>query len=287
MASMSTVVYTEDDGTPVTLADCMAELDAINAANGIRLDGKEFSPSHDASVRTRYAKPGQRSGNGIVRLVSPGQVKFMKFLLETRDISKLVRLPGSEDIEKMSLKGATDLIDRLLGCPELPKDQWPVRKATEGQVKYIESLMAKKGIPHGPRPTSEILFDEVSEIISMLKEIPDEVREVAKLEAGMYLTPDGTMYRVKPSREGRLYAQRVEVYEVEGDRTTVSFVYEAGAIRKLTPEMRMTIEQAMAFGIRTGVCLDCGRELTVKESVERGIGPICYAKRWQPADGEW
>lgn len=32
---------------------------------------------------------------------------------------------------------------------------------------------------------------------------------------------------------------------------------------------------ALAYGHRTGCCSICKRELTVKESVERGIGPIC------------
>jgi hypothetical protein len=35
---------------------------------------------------------------------------------------------------------------------------------------------------------------------------------------------------------------------------------------------------AVAFGRRTGNCSCCGRLLTVKESVDRGIGPICYGK---------
>lgn len=32
---------------------------------------------------------------------------------------------------------------------------------------------------------------------------------------------------------------------------------------------------AIAYGRRTGNCAICGRELTVTESIERGIGPIC------------
>ncbi len=32
---------------------------------------------------------------------------------------------------------------------------------------------------------------------------------------------------------------------------------------------------AVAFGRRTGACSCCGRELTDKDSVARGIGPIC------------
>jgi hypothetical protein len=36
---------------------------------------------------------------------------------------------------------------------------------------------------------------------------------------------------------------------------------------------------AKAYGLRTGSCSICGRELTNRESIDRGIGPIC-ADRW-------
>lgn len=41
---------------------------------------------------------------------------------------------------------------------------------------------------------------------------------------------------------------------------------------------RNPIEAAALFGTTTGTCGICHRQLTVEESVERGIGPVCYAK---------
>jgi hypothetical protein len=38
-------------------------------------------------------------------------------------------------------------------------------------------------------------------------------------------------------------------------------------------------EAVKAYGLRTGNCAICNRELTDPESVERGIGPIC-AEKW-------
>ena len=38
------------------------------------------------------------------------------------------------------------------------------------------------------------------------------------------------------------------------------------------------LSEAVAYGRRTGNCACCGRELTVKESIDRGIGPICFEK---------
>lgn len=41
---------------------------------------------------------------------------------------------------------------------------------------------------------------------------------------------------------------------------------------------------AVAYGQRTGNCCLCGRELTNKESVQYGIGPICMEKvGWLPS----
>ncbi|TDW21041.1 hypothetical protein EV128_12210 [Rhizobium azibense] len=39
-------------------------------------------------------------------------------------------------------------------------------------------------------------------------------------------------------------------------------------------------EVAKAYGIRTGICSCCGRELTDPESIAAGIGPIC-ATKWE------
>lgn len=46
----------------------------------------------------------------------------------------------------------------------------------------------------------------------------------------------------------------------------------------LTPEARLTREQAAHFGHTFGRCIRCDAELTDPESVERGIGPICAKK---------
>ena len=37
----------------------------------------------------------------------------------------------------------------------------------------------------------------------------------------------------------------------------------------------MTLEAALAFTIKYGVCARCGRWLKAAENVERGIGPVC------------
>lgn len=105
-------------------------------------------------------------------------------------------------------------------------------------------------------------------------------------EAGMYRTPEGDIYKVQVAvhGSGNLYAKHLvlgELYEDEdGDHLPrkVTFEYESGALRKLTPEMRMTLEEAKAFGALYGTCCVCGRTLTNEVSIEAGIGPICSGR---------
>lgn len=99
----------------------MADMDAALVEQG--LDPAKYRDPSDgkgSAERTRYATPGTACGRGVVRLLSPKQVAFIKRLMVERDTSNLTRLPGSENIERMSLRGASDLIEKLLACPEPP-----------------------------------------------------------------------------------------------------------------------------------------------------------------------
>ena len=94
-------------------------------------------------------------------------------------------------------------------------------------------------------------------------------------EAGMY-RKDGVVFRVRKTREGnRFYALR---YVPEGADAKARFVYEGGAIRRLSADDRLTLAEAQELGHQWGQCCVCGAELTDPKSVVRGIGPVC-AKR--------
>ncbi len=51
------------------------------------------------------------------------------------------------------------------------------------------------------------------------------------------------------------------------------FQYAQGAINKIKPEDKMSLEEAKEFGHLYGVCCVCGRTLTNESSIEAGIGP--------------
>lgn len=236
-----------------------------------RVMAKTYDMYGVGSVRTRYAKPGQSLGHGKrVRKVSEKQVRFMRHLFATRDTSKLTRLPGSEDIENMSLRGARDLIECLLECPELPGTPTEPM-ATEKQVAFAASLATRKGRDVGD--LSAYTRREISALIEELKATPDEVPE---LEQGMYRRDD-VIYKVQRAvhGSGNLYAKQL-VMDDEG----AHFEYAPGMVHKLTADDKLTLDEAKEFGALYGVCCACSKTLTDEESISKGIGPVCERKHF-------
>lgn len=90
-----------------------------------------------------------------------------------------------------------------------------------------------------------------------------------QLTVGVYENNIGVFRVVKSQSSSRLYAKRL---------IGSQWVYAAGAIAKIKPETKLTLEAAKAYGRKTGRCIICQAELTDPKSVEAGIGPVC-AKR--------
>lgn len=97
------------------------------------------------------------------------------------------------------------------------------------------------------------------------------------VEPGMYSLPDGTIVKVQNAvhGSGRPYAKRLVVTPGE---TKGTFVYEAGLLRAVSPEMRLTADAASAFGHLYGMCCVCAATLTDERSIAAGIGPVCAGR---------
>lgn len=165
------------------------------------------------------------------------------------------------------------------------------RGATDGQLSYLADLARDREYA-GTIPAG-LSFDAASKLIDELKLLPWRDRApvarvaapVADVEPGMYLR-DGVIYRAQRSRtSGRVYAK---VGHIESDAVrdpsgaivtpaVVRFEFEPGAVALLTPEHRMTFDQAREFGAVHGVCV-YGHPLTDPLSVAAGIGPVCARK---------
>lgn len=116
-------------------------------------------------------------------------------------------------------------------------------------------------------------------------------------EDGMYRIADGTIFKVQWNRASgdgrRLYAKMLLIF-IDGEKHTrptkataelwdkerdsIQFEYAPGAIFLLSPEDRMTKEEAREFGALYGTCIRCGRTLTLEESIDRMMGKTCAGK---------
>lgn len=91
-------------------------------------------------------------------------------------------------------------------------------------------------------------------------------------EVGMYRN-GGNIYRVRWNRAGTaLYALR---FVPEATTKSERLAYETGAIKRLSANDRLTVQEAEEIGALYGICCVCGAELTDAKSVQRGIGPVC------------
>jgi hypothetical protein len=99
---------------------------------------------------------------------------------------------------------------------------------------------------------------------------------VGRVEDGIYRTADGVIWKVQTSQtSGHPYAKRLHVDEPGRPGT---FVFTPGAVNRLRPDQRLTLEDAKAFGDLYGMCCVCGRVLTDEKSIAAGIGPICAGR---------
>jgi hypothetical protein len=143
--------------------------------------------------------------------------------------------------------------------------------ASPRQISFLNTLADERGYDFGDRKPEGLTVREASELIEFLLAMPKPASRVAfvELEVGMYRLSNGDIYRVQRSREsGRLYAKKL-------DWANNSFVFESGAMRLLTADDRMTLDEAKAWGVETGICCVCSAFLTDPRSVEAGIGPVC------------
>lgn len=95
---------------------------------------------------------------------------------------------------------------------------------------------------------------------------------VNKLGAGegFYMNNLG-VFKIQKTQRGYLFAKKL-------NRETGDFEGAPGAVNRIRPETRMTLEQAAGYGKLYGRCIACGAKLTDEVSIAAGIGPICGAR---------
>ena len=94
--------------------------------------------------------------------------------------------------------------------------------------------------------------------------------EIAAVTVGFYLQ-NGNVYKVRRSQAGYLYAM---VRSVDG------WDMARGMMRVLKATDKIDAQQAVKFGLTTGICIFCNAELDDNDGLGKrcGVGPVCSRK---------
>lgn len=224
-------------------------------------------------------------GTFQVHYASPKQTAFIKALMDRKDLTALegsvtidvARLREQVAKTQVNKKAASAIIDRLLALPDAaPVAQAaPAAKPAARRNRYgakcircnvwIEAeggLLAKDA-------NGKWAADHEGDCPA--KAATPTRRELTRDDAGVYVLPNGDLVRVYFGQQsGRMLAKKA---------TPTGLEYVGQADRVLVEgSRRATAEETGAWGKTTGTCACCGLALDDPESVDRGIGPVCYAK---------
>lgn len=231
----------------------------------------------------------QTPGNGVVAdPASDKQIAFVTSLIRQHDTSKIGTFPRRtldqiQRGEEVSKRRASSLIEVLRRQPkiqaEIHQADTPAGpSASPAQLGFLRTLCAEQGEEIRTSYTKQEASDEITRLLEN-RDKP-QVRTSGRItEDGMYIKDD-VVYKVQIAKNGsgRLYAKQLIEHKAENGNSSWSFEYAAGAINRLNPADKMSLEQAQEFGKLYGVCCRCAADLTDEESIARGMGPICAGK---------
>jgi hypothetical protein len=183
----------------------------------------------------------------------------------------------------MGVKGASALIEKLLGCPfkgtNSPVETVAVTNgipATDKQIAFIKTLADRKGF-NLAESLSGLTKQSASRMIETLLSMADKPRPVAIKAVTSTVELSEGMYSVG-TKIFKVYYNQAHTRLLAKELIDGSFEYQGMASRFVKATDRMTIEQAKAYGQVTGTCCVCSRRLTDENSISNGIGPICESK---------
>jgi len=232
---------------------------------------------------TTHRKGGSRGANGYgeyqVRYASDRQKQFINNLLITKEVPSEFDFTG-QSLDTLNVQGAKDLITYLL---QLPNKAGIVIPPTEKQLQFAQALVTSKeggqGLlanvlqSRGVHELSQLSRSDVSAIINSLKLVKDAPMKIT--EVGAYLL-DGTIYSIRQASESKKWS--VWTYSDEVKKYVRNDVATKEILKKVEPTDRLTLELAIKYSAQVGICVHCGRTLTLLKSVAGGMGAICAKK---------
>ena len=228
-------------------------------------------------MTTKHKQGGTRGGNQYgsyqVRFASPRQINFIKKLLERKQHNLVV------DEATLNVQGAGELITKLL---MLPDKQGFVQYASDKQVKFAESLAQKKDkglelVNDVLQSNNAVSLDKldvraISNLISELKAKEDKKAQITEVGAYLY---EGVVYSIRKNQYGRFVAW---TFNPEIKKYERNYPATKNLLPLIQPSNRLTLEQAIKYSAHTGLCVHCGRTLTLLKSVASGMGAWCAKK---------
>lgn len=224
-------------------------------------------------------------------------------------------------------KGNHDTVDQVVACyrqandtPLPERSRAPQRsteqKATPKQVRYAESLLARRPSIKPEKPVKLMDRREISIFIDFVKSKPLENTNARDLDyqPGADITgdvpPDGRYTVVMPDgrrtirfhtpQQGNFAGQRLVKYltgaDNDSDYTAIGKVVDGGVSlwQRFRVQPERLVIRAVSFLLKSGKeewasagetyalessnCYRCGRTLTVPASIHRGLGPDCAGK---------
>jgi hypothetical protein len=218
----------------------------------------------------------------IVKPASPKQLKWLRDLLNSKDYSTF-------PAEWVAVCDAMrDRMNKL------------VNDGYEAGAIQVELEMAGK---------PPITHDDFQKLLPKLQEAPKAtdkvtVTKVTEAQPGSPIaTTDGmfkkgdTFYKLRLAKTGKLWAHRLvflltpeqlkakqeaDIANGVEDKTSYVKFKFAGSPKNLgiREDMKLTHEDAKAFGALYGMCCNCGRLLTNEVSIHLGIGPVCGKRQF-------
>lgn len=176
-------------------------------------------------------------------------------------------------------------------------------------VEILDAFKACDENGYGPESVNNVLefsnlkvvtMTSFDKLLAYLKDAPakpvaaqegnDVVFAAIAVTDGMFKHGD-TFYKLKFTKAGKLWAHRLVMLMTSeeakaaaalGDkRKAAKFVFAGSpAGLKITEDMKLTYEDAKAFGALYSTCCECGRLLTNDLSVYLGIGPVCGGREF-------
>ena len=228
-----------------------------------------------------HRKGGSRGANGYgeyqVRYASDKQKKFIENLLATKECEFDV---AEINVDELNVQGAKDLITLLL---KQPNKAGIVIPPTEKQLQFAQSLVTSKEggqsllanvlQQRGVNDITQLSRSDVSAIINSLKNVKDAPMKIN--EVGAYLL-DGVIYSIRQASESKKWS--VWTYSDDVKKYVRNDEVKKEVLKKVEPKDRLTLELAIKYSAQVGICVHCGRTLTLLKSVAGGMGAICAKK---------